>query len=125
MNKSERDEQRNEAIKTLRELLPAGSTVSLSLSKVSRSGMSRVIKCMALDKDGTLVNISWLVARATENPFVDGYVGGVRVNGCGMDMGLALIGDLSYVLYGKPCDQTTNYPKTSRTPNGGVGYRWI
>lgn len=43
MKKSERDARRIEAIETLRTLIPAGSTVYMTLSSVSRSGMSRMI----------------------------------------------------------------------------------
>lgn len=125
MNKSERMAQKADAITTLQALLPAGSTVYLSLSKVSRSGMSRTIKCMAQEKDGSLFNVSFFVAQAVELPFVEGYQGGVRINGCGMDMGLALIDSLSYALYEKPCDQTSSFRPECKRPNGGVGYKWI
>lgn len=128
LSKSEREERKAEAIKELRALLPAGSTVHLVLKNVSRSGMSRTIACYALTPgaDGNnLTNVSWFVANACDLRFKDGYSGGVMITGCGMDMGLALVSALSYELYGKPCDQTTSYREGQRKPNGGIWYRWI
>jgi len=113
LSKSEREAKKEEAITKLRELLPEGSTISLSLSHVSRSGMSRVIKCIADDRD-----ISYFVANATENPWVDGYIGGVRIGGCGMDMGFTLIDQLAHVLYGKPLRQSSNKEES-------IGHRWL
>lgn len=91
--------------------LKPGDTVYLVLSRVSRSGMSRVIKCLTHDH----LNISFDVARASDSPFVAGMQGGVRVSGCGMDMGLHLVDTLSYALFDKPCDQG----------NGGLKYKWL
>jgi len=109
--------EREEAREDLKHYLPEGSTCFLSLIRVSRSGMSRVIKCLAIDQ-GEIVNISSLVAKATENPFVVGFDSGVRVNGTGMDMGLALVEKLAYAVYGKPCQQDRD-GKTS------IKYRWL
>jgi hypothetical protein len=93
--------------------LKPGDTVFMSLSRVSRSGMSRIIKCYTEE----LYNISFDVAHAVDCPFVDGMTGGVRISGCGMDMGLALADMLSYALFGKPVDQGDN--------SGGLKYKWI
>ena len=41
--------EQEEAKATLRQFCPQGSTVSLALQSVSRSGMSRTIKCLAVD----------------------------------------------------------------------------
>jgi len=80
-----------------------GSTVYAKVNKVSSSGMSRNIGLYVI-LDGRLTNISYHAARALEWPYKDGYDGGVRVSGCGMDMLFATIDSLSYVMgYGAIC----------------------
>lgn len=81
----------------LREWLPPGSTVYTTLEHVSASGMTR-----------------WIIPRAivdNEPLFLSGYVesvtglkrtgryDGIKMEGCGMDMGFALVYDLAYKLY--------------------------
>lgn len=104
MNKSERDEQRQEAIESLRALLPAGSTVYTCLMQVSRSGMSRSIKCLipvdyadAFNKDPEIRNITRLVAAAT-GLRLSKDCAGVLIGGSGMDMGQHLVSSLSSLL---------------------------
>lgn len=86
------------ALEHLRTCLPPGSTVYLVLEHVSSSGMSRWIKCYALKGDD-LIYISWGVEQVTgakRSRRRDGNF----VGGCGMDMGFALVSDLSYRLHG-------------------------
>lgn len=88
------------ATQRLKEILPECSTVYTLVTTVSGSGMSRSIKCLVIYKDD-LIDISDLVAKAIENPF-DNKKGGVKVRGCGMNMGWYLIEEaLSYTLYGE------------------------
>lgn len=117
--KAEQEEAKN----YLRNVYPQGSTVMLVLQSVSRSGMSRVIKCLATDKDGNTFDVSWHVACACELHLTDGFMRGVRVSGCGMDMGLALVDMLSYVLYKKPVDQSKKWNPEDAT--GGLKYLWL
>lgn len=118
LSKTEQDE----AKATLREYLPQGATLSLVLQSVSRSGMSRVIKCLAPDSSGQLFDISWHVGRAVECPITDYPFRGVRISGCGMDMGLALADMLSYALYGVSVDQTPlHHPATGN----GIRCKWL
>jgi len=117
--------EREEAIAQLKAICPAGSTVRLILKHVSRSGMSRTIQCLAEgDKD-----VSYLVAKcgAGDSYVNKGYLTGVRVGGCGMDMGLALIDSLSYALYGKPIDQSIELSDgtTHGVRTGGLRYKWL
>jgi hypothetical protein len=68
--------------------------------------MTRHISVVLHDKDG-INDISYLVARATENRLADDY--GVVVRGCGMDMGFELVYNLSRALFpdgfGVPCEK--------------------
>jgi hypothetical protein len=83
----------------LRELLPPGATVYTIVRHVSKSGMSRSISFYVM-RDNAPRWIASLVAKATGSPFDKKYEA-VKVGGCGMDMGFALVYDLSYVLWGK------------------------
>ncbi len=102
MRKKEREQE--EARVQLREILKPGDTVTLVLRHTSRSGMYRTIDCYKIEgnTDGTVERmwISRLVATATGNRF-DDRKEAVGMSGCGMDMGLALVHELSYVLHGK------------------------
>lgn len=96
MTKAQQSEQQ-EARETLRKLLPPGSRVGTILRHVSRSGMSRSISVVVQDEDG-IRDVSYLVARALGDK-LDRDRGGVRVGGCGMDMGFSLVYNLSATLY--------------------------
>lgn len=95
MTKKEQSEQQ-EARATLRELLPPGSTVYTVLRHVSRSGMQRTIGCAVRTEDG-IREVSYLVAKACGYR-MDRDRMGVKIGGCGMDMGFAVVYDLSYAL---------------------------
>jgi hypothetical protein len=120
-----KERELNEVKEQLKAILPPGKCVYMTLSQVSRSGMSRTIKCLTTSEDGSLRNISWLVAAVTDNKLVEGYNGGVRVGGCGMDMGLALADQISYALYEKPVDQRPHSALDKDRATGGVRYQWL
>ena len=95
MNRKEADRQ--EAIKYLQDYLKPKTKVFTSVKHVSRSGMNRSIACYVTTPDG-IYNISHLVARAVEMPF-DRDRGAVKIGGCGMDMGFAIVYELSYAMF--------------------------
>jgi hypothetical protein len=82
-----------DAKKTLRELLPPGSTVLCILRSVSRSGMSREISFLTKDHQ----NVTGLFALVGD--YRRGKRDGLTVSGCGMDMGFAVVYDVSRRLY--------------------------
>lgn len=84
-----------ESIVQLRAWLPPGATVYNVLTHVSRSGMSRRIKPYVI-LDGRPQWIGWKVAKVLGMPLKDDAI---IVGGCGMDMGFALVYDLSRTLY--------------------------
>jgi hypothetical protein len=101
MTKAQKAGQAKEAIETLREILPPGSTVHVYCTHVSRSGMSRNIVPLAIyvDDDGQpqTRHIGYLVSKA-----IDARANGdqgVKMGGCGMDMGFGLVHSLSYMLH--------------------------
>ncbi len=69
------------------------------LRSVSRSGMSRVIDCLIVNKDGSISNIGASVAEILNRKY-DHQKEGIKTGGCGMDMGFELVYSLSQKLYG-------------------------
>ena len=114
---------RVEAIEELRSLLNPGDTVYTVLKHVSRSGMMRIITPLILRADSTKVfNARGIRANADSPRYVTldesmmgryylGYLAhkalgwsidndhGVKVDGCGMDMGFHLVYCLSSVIF--------------------------
>lgn len=103
--------ERDEAIGKLREWIRPGDTVYTILDHVSNSGMSRIIRVVLLKceqhsqfpADSTVTDLhpNYLIGKAL------GYshgrrrgkeTDGLRVDGCGMDMGYHLIDSLSSAL---------------------------
>lgn len=95
--KKERDRQ--EAIQTLKDNynIKPGDTVYCILRHVSSSGMSRVIDLFVV-RNNEPRHISWSAATAVGWKY-DSNKNGIRVGGCGMDMGFHLVYTLSRVLF--------------------------
>jgi len=81
----------------LLELLKPGDTVYTTLKHVSRSGMMRVID-LHIIKDNAPVWVGRTAADLLEYPY-DDKKNGIRVGGCGMDMGFFIVYNLSSVLF--------------------------
>jgi hypothetical protein len=110
MTKKEKALAKIEAIEILREWIKPGDTLHTTVTHVSRSGMSRSIKLFrAYCEDGQprIQEITWLAARALDYS-IDQKNGGVKIGGCGMDMGFHLVYSLGWVLFprGGSLDQT-------------------
>jgi hypothetical protein len=71
--------------------------VYTKLDHVSSSGMTRHISVFVA-RDNQIINITWYVSQLVEMKRND-KDGGIIIGGCGMDMGFALIYDLSRILY--------------------------
>jgi len=89
---------KDEARAALLELCPPGTVVYNVLEHVSASGMTRWIKSYVVH-DG---DIRWLSGhiRNLLGEKRHARYDGVTMGGCGMDMGFALVYDLSHRLYG-------------------------
>jgi len=92
---------KEEAIKRLKEEIKKGDTLWTQLNHVSQSGMTRHISVRQIKKDYPLdwtrlvsIALDW---KEGKNRF--GGYNGIKVGGCGMDMGFHLIYTLSSVLY--------------------------
>ena len=96
---STKELERIETMKRLRKLIGRKKVVYTKVEHVSASGMSRIISCFVVTKDG-IANISYDVAKIVGWGFKnDKGLYGIKVSGCGMDMGFHLIYSLSYCLY--------------------------
>lgn len=104
-------EVEQKARERLREVCKPGDTLHTILRHVSRSGMSRSISVVISGEDEPW-DVSYLVARALGRK-IDQTNGGVKVSGCGMDMGFALVYELSYALY------PDGFDCVGEAPNGG------
>lgn len=96
--KAEKQAEYADALKQLRKLFKPGARVAVVLKHVSRSGMSRSIAVLA-SEGGRVFDASWLVARLGFT--FDQHNGGVKVGGCGMDMGFHLVYSMSRMMYPK------------------------
>lgn len=87
-------EQQEAAQQDLRETFPPGSTAKTILRHVSRSGMTRSISIV----DANSNDVTWQAVRALDER-LDPRHDGIKIGGCGMDMGFALVYNLSRTLY--------------------------
>ena len=95
-----REEERQEARKRLKELgVKPGATIYTRLIHVSRSGMFRLIGVHVVHK-GELVDITYWVNQLLDYG-IDRDRGGLRVGGCGMDMGFHVAYSLSRSMFPK------------------------
>lgn len=90
---------RAEAIARLHELVKPGDTLYTVLCQVARSGMSRRIDVYKID-GSTPFWLSALAAKSIGMPF-DYDKQGVRMQGCGTDMGFELVYNTSQALFPK------------------------
>lgn len=105
MNKKQ--QEREEAKQRLLELLKPGDVVYTVLRHRSASGMSRVVDLVVIkerttgDKAGAhaIFHLGWNAADALGWGYNRNWEG-VKVGGCGMDMGFHIVYELSHTLFG-------------------------
>lgn len=83
-----------QAVEDLRLWLPFGAEVYTLVKSVSKTGMSRQISLYVV-QEGSIKEIDYFVARALNRRRDKG----IRINGCGMDMGYALVYELGRALF--------------------------
>jgi len=88
---------KQEARERLLDLVKPGDTIYTILRHVSRSGMQRVIDLIVLTENRPR-SIAYQASVLTDTP-LDRDRWGVKVRGAGMDMGFAVVYDLSYKLF--------------------------
>lgn len=110
-----------EAIERLHNQIGVGDTVYTVLRHVSRSGLSRSIDLYVM-KDGQPERITFNAARAMGET-IDRTNGGIKIGGAGMDMGFALVYNLSRVMFpnGHHCIPDARCPSNDHS-NGDREY---
>jgi hypothetical protein len=112
--------QREAARASLLKKLKPGDTVHTILRHVSRSGMMRHISVVIGAED-----ITWEVALVTGDKRADN--GGIKMTGCGMDMGFALVYELGARLW--PNGTAAPHGTRNGKPDCDGGYalkqRWL
>ena len=95
-----------ELLERLRGMLNPGDTIYTTLDHVARSGMYRVISLFVM-RDNEPHDITGSAADLLEG--FDKRHGGAKAHGCGMDMGFALVYNLSSKLWpeGWDCNAET------------------
>ena len=86
-------QEKEKARTRLMQIVKPGDTLYTILRHTSKSGMMRHISILTKD----MRDISYYAAVALEYPRAKD--GSIKIGGCGMDMGFALINLLSYALY--------------------------
>ena len=131
-----KDAERQEAIGRLREWLKPGDTVYCVLRHVSRSGMQRSISFLGIE-DGRHVDYTYNVGKALDYRF-DQNNDGLKVTGCGMDMGFHVVYNLGRALFPDgfdcigeerrcPSNDHSNRENNAHHKDGGYALlsRWI
>ena len=90
--------QKEQAKQHLHKLLKPGQTVYTVLNHKSSSGMTRSISLVIGDKDGSIQKLDYWIAQSTGDG-IDQKHGGIKVSGCGMDMGFHLVYNLGMMLW--------------------------
>ena len=98
--------EKAEAFSNLRKWIKPGDTVHTIMDHVSSSGMSRNIRVVLVDKDGDITHPNWAVSVLLGYPRAK-HGDGMRVGGCGMDMGFHIVHSLGYALFGEEAEHGT------------------
>lgn len=85
-------QEKSDTIEELKGMLKPGDMLITLVTHVSKSGMTRDIRVFTNDQR----DISYLVAKVLDKSIKNG---GVRVGGCGMDMGFHVVYTLSSYLF--------------------------
>lgn len=118
--KAEKDAEREEATKRLREILKPGDRVYTVLRKVSSNGMSRQIDVYVIQNNRPRWLTS-LVAKACGFRRASGGDGALQVGGAGMDMGFHVVYSLSHTVFrdGFKCTGKDNCPANDHNNDYG------
>lgn len=107
-------------------VLKPGQTVYTILNHCSASGMSRSISVVVGGKDGEIEKLDYWIARA-KGEHIDPKHGGIKMNGCGMDMGFSLVYNLGCMLW--PTGTPEPHGMRNGQPDSSGGYalkqRWL
>lgn len=92
-----KDKERQDAIDKLHQWIKPGDVITTVMRHVARSGMQRSIS-LTIPLDGEVFALDYYAARAMDDN-IDRKNGGIKIGGCGMDMGFALVYNLARTLW--------------------------
>ena len=117
--------QKAEELAELRTMIKPGDTVYTRLNHVSKSGMMRVIDLFVI-RDNEPLRITWSACQATGTAYNNKH-DGMRMDGCGMDMGFAAVYHLGRVLWpvGTPEPHGTRNGEPDRDGGYALKHRWL
>ena len=117
---SKKAQTREDALKELRTLLKPGTEVKVILRNVARSGMSRTMDFFV----GDYHCITWLISELGIGTLTKN---GLRVGGCGMDMGFHTVYELGHAVWPKGTDAPHGTRNGKPDSDGGYAlkHRWI
>ena len=108
MTRDAKNAVRQEAIDRLKQWIKPGDTLYTQIKHVSRSGTQRTIQVVKINcknkGEPELLYLGYTVAEALGWKY-DQEREGVKVGGCGMDMGFHIVHSLGYALYGKEASE--------------------
>ena len=120
-----RNTEQAEALGRLREWVKPGDTLYTQLKSVSRSGMSRVIQVLKMENNEPRY-LGYNIALALDWRY-DRNKEGLKVSGCGMDMGFHVVYTLGQALW--PNGTPTPHGTRNGEPDSAGGYaikqRWL
>jgi len=108
MKIKEINEAKQNAKTKLINLLQDTDTIYTVLHNVSKSGLSRVISFYMVNDNKEIININYYISVLLGYKFDKTHFG-LKVKGCGMDMGFHVVDTLSRVL----------------DTNGKISHRWL
>jgi hypothetical protein len=150
--KSEIEAEKAEALASLRKMLKPGQTVYTVLRKRSASGMSRVIDLVIAYRQQELIypklpdgrtdwdatptkklgapqirSIGFLASKAGVGERWDSDWQGIRIGGCGMDMGFELVYRLGYRMWpnGTPKPHSNRNGKPDNDGGYALKHSWL
>jgi hypothetical protein len=118
--------EKQAAIEIIKNHVKPGDTISCVLRHVSRSGMMRHISFFANHADGGLICLDYQIGKACDYKQAKGGPG-IKVSGCGMDMGFAVVYELGQTLWPRGTDKPHGTRNGEPDSNGGYAltHRWI
>lgn len=93
-----KEQERREALSNLRRILRPGVEVRTILRHVSSSGMCRWVSLVYVDKRGNTYDLDLWAAKVTGYAY-DPKHNGLKVPGCGFDVGFDVVYSISRALY--------------------------